>query len=90
MEGSGDDFSKFSTVFGFVSSKWSLHGQNAENAKKAKNAKNAQPAQILPFGALGQVWVGGGVPPRGSSIKQMARVPGLTHTSKNNEDAAQL
>ena len=60
-----DDFSKFSTIFGCVSSKWSLYKQNAENAKKAKNAKNAQPAQILPLNALSQVWVGGGVPPQG-------------------------
>ena len=62
---SGDDFSKFSTVFGFVSSKWSLHRQNAKNAKKAKNAKNAQSVKILPLNALSQVWVGGGVPPGG-------------------------
>ena len=51
--------------FWFVSSEWSLHGQNAKNAQKAKNAENAQPAQILPFNAWSQVWVGGGVPPQG-------------------------
>ena len=39
---------KFSTVFGFVSSKWSLHRQTAKNAKKAKNAKNAQTAKSFP------------------------------------------
>ena len=43
--GSGNDFSKFSTIFGFVSSKWSLHKQKA---KKAKNAKNAQSAKSFP------------------------------------------
>ena len=38
LEGSGDDLSKFSIVLEFVSSKWSLHKQNAKNAKNAKNA----------------------------------------------------
>ena len=46
--GSGNDFSKFSTIFGFVSSKWSLHKQKAKNAKKAMNAKNAQSAKSFP------------------------------------------
>ena len=42
----------------------------APSAQNAKNAKNAQSAKILPLNALSQVWVGGGVPPRGSSIRR--------------------
>ena len=33
LDGSGIDFSKFSNVFGFVSSKWLLHRHNAKKAK---------------------------------------------------------
>ena len=33
LEGSGNDFSKFSTAFGFVSSTWLLHRHSAEKAK---------------------------------------------------------
>ena len=33
LDGSGIDFSKFSSVFGFMSSKWLLHRHNAKKAK---------------------------------------------------------
>ena len=37
--GSGDDFSKFSTVCGFVSSKWSLHIQNTRMQRKPRTPR---------------------------------------------------
>ena len=65
---SGGDFSKFLTVCGFVSSKWSLHIQNARMPRKPRTPRTPKKSKTRTRSQVGKPtkgWVGGGDPPPG-------------------------